>query len=184
MALRLILTLRHSGLGWLNDGQPMLTAQGVRHTADALVVVAEGISVHPPIHKGHGVEHHMIMQVRPVQMGGNHHLIPSTQKTLRQFHTDGVSLLRRHLAGAEGLDHMIALADTILLAPAPRRLYHVLVGGVPAAVDGCLEAYTLRLAAIQRVVHCRFQIGLFLVDSIAETLIQPAPYDDDLRIGH
>ena len=162
----------------------MLTAQGVRHTADALVVVAEGVAVHLPVHKGHGVEHHMIVQMSPVQMGGYHHLIPPAQKTLRQLYTDGMGLLRRHLAGAEGLDHMVALADTVLLAPAPRRLHHVLIGGVPAAVDGCLEAYTLRLAAIQRVVHCRFQIGLFLVDSIAETLIQPAPYDDDLRIGH
>ena len=184
MALRLILTLRYGILGWLDDGQPMLTAQGVRHTADALVVVAEGITVHLPVHKGHSVEHHMIMQVRPVQMGGNHHLIPSTQKTLRQFHTDGVSLLRRHLAGTEGLDHMVAFADTVLLAPAPHRLHHVLIGGVPATVDSCLKAYTLRLATIQRVVYHRFQIGLFLVGSIAETLIQPAPYDDDLRIGH
>ena len=126
----------------------------------------------------------MVVQVRPVQMGSYHHLIPPDQKPLRQFHTDGVGLLRRHLAGAEGLDHMIAFTDTVLLAPAPRRLHHVLISGVPAAVDGCLEAYTLRLAAIQRVVHRCFQIGLVLVGSIAETLIQPAPYDDDLRIGH
>ena len=126
----------------------------------------------------------MIMQLRPVQMGSDHHLIPPAQKPLRQLHADGVGLLRRHLAGAEGLDHMIALADTVLLAPAPRRLHHVLIGGVPAAVDSRLVAYTLRLAAIQRVVHCRFQIGLFLVGGIAKTFIQPAPYDDDLRIGH
>ena len=184
VALRLILTLRHSGLGRFDDGQPMLTAQGVRHTADALVVVAEGIAVHLPVHKGHSVEHHMIMQVRPVQMGGYHHLIPPAQKTLRQLYTDGMGLLRRHLAGVEGLDHMIAFADTVLLAPAPCRLHHVLIGGVPAAVDSRLVAYALRLVAIQRVVHCRFQIGLFLVGGIAETLIQPAPYDDDLRIGH
>ena len=183
-ALRLILALRRSVLGRLDDGQSMLTAQGVRHTADALVVVAEGVAVHLPVHKGHGVEHHMIVQMRPVQMGGYYHLIPPAQKTLGQLYADGVSLLRRHLAGAEGLDHMIAFADTVLLAPAPCRLHHVRIGGVPAAVDGCLEAYTLRLAAIQRVVHRRSQIGLVLVSSIAETLIQPAPYDDDLCIGH
>ena len=126
----------------------------------------------------------MVMQVRPVQMGSDHPLIPSAQKPLRQLHADGVRLLRRHLAGTEGLDHMIAFADTVLLAPAPCRLHHVLIGGVPAAVDGCLEAYTLRLAAIQRVVHRRFQMGLFLVGGIAKAFIQPAPYDDDLRIGH
>ena len=184
VALRLILALRRSVLGRLDDGQSMLTAQGVRHTANTLVVVAEGVAVHLPVHKGHSAEHHMIVQVRPVQMGGYHHLIPPAQKTLRQLYTDGMGLLRRHLAGVEGLDHMIAFADTVLLAPAPRRLHHVLIGGVSAAVDGCLEAYTLRLAAIQRVVHRCFQIGLFLVGGIAETLIQPAPYNDDLRIGH
>lgn len=58
----------------------------------------------------------MIVQMSPVQMGGYHHLIPPAPKTLRQLYTDGMGLLRRHLAGVEGLDHMIAFADTVLLA--------------------------------------------------------------------
>ena len=67
-----------SGLGILNNGQTIFPAQGIRNCLQIVVVLC-GAVVLDTIHKGHRIQHKMIVKmVRLIQMGGNNHLIPVT----------------------------------------------------------------------------------------------------------
>ncbi len=43
----------------------------------------------------------MIVQMGPIQMCPDDHLVALAKQALGKFHADGVGLLRRHLAGAK-----------------------------------------------------------------------------------
>lgn len=95
-----------------------------------------------------------------------------------------MGLLRRHLAGGEGLDDVVALSDAALLAPAPLGVHHVGVHPLQVTVDGCLKAGALGLVPVEGVVDSGFQGGFFPVLDVAHALVQAVVYHQYLGVGH
>ena len=71
VAVALVLTRNH-------HGKTVLLAEPVRNTADLMIAAFIGV-VFPIVHKGHGVEDQMIMNMVFVNMGGKYKLVLVTQ---------------------------------------------------------------------------------------------------------
>ena len=115
--------------------------------------------------------------MRFVQVCGNDDFIAVPQQTPGKFNTHGMGLVRRHLAGSEGLDDVVALPFPPLLTPAPLGVHHVGVNALPVAVDGGLETGLFRFLPVQGVVDGGLQGGLFRVLGIAHAFVQAVVND-------
>ena len=126
----------------------------------------------------------MIVQMRPIQMCPDDHLVALAKQALGKRHADGVSLLRRHLAGRKGLDEVIPhyaaqLAESLL------RGLHLGIGCFTAlTVKDRRKEMLFRFLWICGISNTRIQRSLFSVDSIVYPLIQSVTDGDDLRDGH
>ena len=58
-----------------DSGQVILPAQGIRYAPHIEIVAAGTAVVFFAVHKGHGVHHHMIVQVGLIQVGADDHLV-------------------------------------------------------------------------------------------------------------
>ena len=134
----------------------MLPAQGIRCPPDtdavSAKIVPEIVAVHSPVHKGDGIENHMIVQVFPIQVGGDDNLIAAPQQTVGKFNAYGVGLLRGGLTWGKGLDDVVALHMVLTgLFPTPLGIQHISMGALQLAVDGAFKTGALRLVPIQRI---------------------------------
>ena len=121
----------------------------------------EVAAVFAPVHKGNGIEHDMTVDVVMVNMCCNDGLKAISNKPVRQFHAEGLGLLRGHFAGGKGMDDMKTLYAA-LLVPAPLCPFHFPVGSFgAAAVD----------SGFQRQSHAGGR-GLVVIQNIAHTVIQ------------
>ncbi|MPN63247.1 hypothetical protein SDC9_211004 [bioreactor metagenome] len=59
------------------------------------------------VHKGHGINNHMIVQVVAVKVRANDSLKTLPETATGKLHADCVGLLRRHLSRLERLDEVI-----------------------------------------------------------------------------
>ena len=126
----------------------------------------------------------MIVEVNFIQVGADDHLVALAKQALGKRHADGVSLLRRHLAGRKGLDEMIPHYAAQLAKPLLRGL-HLRKGCLTTfAVDGGRKEQLFRFLWICGISNTRIQRSLFSVDSIVYPLIQSVTDGDDLRDGH
>ena len=126
----------------------------------------------------------MIVQMRLIQMCPDDHLIAVAKQALGKRHADGVSLLRRHLAGRKGLDEVIPHYAAQLAKP-PLCYLHLGIGRFTAfAVKGRCKEMLLRFLWTCGVSNTGIQRCLFAVDSIVYPLIQSVTDGDDLRDGH
>ena len=112
-----------------------------------------------------------------VQVGGNDDFIAVPQQAPGKLHAHGMGLVRRHLAGSEGLDDVVALPFPPLLAPAPLGVHHVGVNALPVAVDGGLKTGLFRFLPVQGIVDGGLQGGLFRVLGIAHAFVQAVVND-------
>ena len=67
--------------------------------------------------QGGGIINNMIVNVRPVGVGGNDKSVFALQKTLGKLVADAVGFLRRDLPRLEGLPHLIGDHIAFLAAP-------------------------------------------------------------------
>ena len=126
----------------------------------------------------------MIVQVRLIQMGADDHLIAVAKQALGKRHADGVSLLRRHLAGYKGLNEVIPNHTAQLAKPLLRSLHLGISCFTALAVKGRRKEMLFRFLWICGVSNTGIQRSLFSVDSIVYPLIQSVTDGDDLRDGH
>ena len=126
----------------------------------------------------------MIVQMGPIQMCPDDHLVALAKQALGKRHADGVSLLRRHLTGGKGLDEVIPHYAAQLAKPLLRGL-HLGIGCFTAlTVKDRRKEMLFRFLWICGISNTRIQRSLFSVDSIVYPLIQPVTDGDDLRNGH
>ena len=123
----------------------------------------------------------MIVKMRLIQMCPDDHLVALAKQALGKRHADGVSLLRRHLAGRKGLDEMIP-HHAAQLAESPLCGLHLCKGGLTTfAIDGGRKEMLFRFLWICGISNTGIQRSLFSVDSIVYPLIQSVTDGDDLR---
>ena len=172
----------------LDNRQAVLQTNRIRCAADAYTGTAQqirdAVTIHGSVHEGNAVEHDMRVQMCFVQMCGYHDLVSLCQKAQGQLYTYRMGLLRRDLAGGEGLDHMIALALAVELPPTALGIRHVRIGSLPVTVQCGFKAVLLGLIPVHGVVQHRFQRGLFLVLRIGQAPVQSAMNDNDLCVCH
>ena len=126
----------------------------------------------------------MIVQMGPIQMCPDDHLVALAKQALGKFHADTVCLLRRYLPGRKGLDEMIPHHAAQLAKPLLRGL-HLRKGCLTTfAVEGGRKEQLFRFLWICGISNTRIQRSLFSVDSIVYPLIQSVTDGDDLRDGH
>ena len=126
----------------------------------------------------------MIVEMGPIQMCPDDHLVALAKQTPGKHHADGVGLLRRHLTWGKGLDEMIPHHAAQLAKPLLRGLHLCISGLTTIAVDGGRKEILFRFLWICGISNTRIQRSLFSVDSIVYPLIQPVTDGDDLRDGH
>ena len=115
--------------------------------------------------QGGGIINNVVVDVRPVSMGGNDKSVFALQKPLGKLVTDAVGFLRRNLPRLERLPHLISDNITFLAAPGgllvqPFRQQKFLVYGQRAAL----------VAADQFAL-----LGLVRVLDIAGMVVQTSP---------
>ena len=126
----------------------------------------------------------MIVQMGPIQMCPDDHLVALAKQAPGKRHADGVSLLRRHLTGRKGLDEMIPHHAALFTETALCRLHLCISGLTTIAVDGGRKEILFRFLWVCGISNTRIQRSLFSVDSIVYPLIQSVADGDDLRDGH
>ena len=99
----------------------------------------------------------MIVQMDPIQMCPDDHLVALAKQALGKGHTDGVSLLRRHLAGRKGLDEMIPHYAALFTETALCRLHLCIGGCCIAAVKRCDKLGLLCFIRIHRILNTGVQ---------------------------
>ena len=164
--------------------QVVFPAQDVGCASHFKIIAAGTAVIFLTVHKRHRVHHHMIVQMRFIQVRTNDRLIPLAKQPLGKFHADTVCLLRRYLPGRKGLDEMIPHHAAQLAKPLLRGL-HLRKGCLTTfAVDGGRKEQLFRFLWICGISNTRIQRSLFSVDSIVYPLIQSVTDGDDLRDGH
>ena len=84
-------------------------------------------------------------------MGADHHLKVRSKQLTGKLYTDGVGLLRRYLAGCEGLYEVIA-QYTVRLAKGPLGFQHFLICGRCTSTIHCSDKKALLcLLGIHRI---------------------------------
>ena len=140
----------------------------------------------------------MIVAAVGVQVDGYQHLEAITPQPLGQFHPDGVTLLRRDLAGTETLvgmeGHRTAGLAELLLGQ-----FHLLAGNLRDTVDtadkqlafpsglsiiGGILQYVAQIVLARRQTGQVRQAGLFFVSGIAYDRIQTPFHGPDLGDSH
>ena len=120
-------------------------------------------------------------------MGGNHHLIPISQKLPGKFHAKCMSLFWCNFAGGVGVDQVIA-QDTAFFAPVLLGLLHFLIGCFRLAVNGCLQNRSAvrgdGLIGVSHIFQYPAKVDLIGIQNIIHAMIQPPFNGDDLVIGH
>ena len=126
----------------------------------------------------------MIVEMGFIQVGADDLLIAVAKQTLGKGHADGVGLLRCHLAGHKGLDevlphHAAQPAEPLLC------LLHLGIGGFTAsAVNGRRKEMLFRFLWNCGVSNTSVQCGLFTIDNIIDTVIQPPANGKHLCVSH
>ena len=155
-------------LGMLDHGQPMLPAEPVRDLLE--VVQALGIGMEPlAVRKGYGVDCKVVVQVIPVQVGGNDHLEPVSPEFTRKLHSDLVGLFRRHLSGCEGLVG-VESHGAVGLAKVPLDGVHLQPGHIRGTVDAGDKLPLIGLISPPHIVQHRFQ-GIRLAGGFCFVLV-------------
>ena len=103
-------------LGVLNDGQPVLQADQITQPPHRHGRAAEVPELALAV-QGGGVPDDVIVDVAAVGVGGDDESVPAFQEPLRELIADAVGLLRRDLAGLEGLAHLIGDHIIFLVPP-------------------------------------------------------------------
>ena len=109
--------------------QVVFPAQGVGCASHFKIVAAGAAVIFFAVHEGHRVHHHMIVQMGPIQMCPDDHLVALAKQALGKRHADTVCLLRRYLAWGKGLDEVIPHHAAQLAKPLLRSL-HLGKGGL------------------------------------------------------
>ena len=122
----------------LDYGQAVLPADLIRYSPDVSKVRLEVVAVVFAVHKGHGVEHDMTMQMVMIRMGGNDSLEAIPEEPGGKLNAQRLRLFRRDLAGLIGMDDVIA-EDAGGFIPPALCGFHVGVGRFKLAVDGGLQ---------------------------------------------
>ena len=99
---RAVNTSRRFGTGILHDGQFILSAKFIRHSAEPCVF-AHAAVVFLSVAVGYGIDDEMVVQMMAVHVRGDKHLESVSPQTLCQFDSDPVALLGRDLARLETL---------------------------------------------------------------------------------
>ena len=125
--------------------------------------------------EGYGVDQKVVMQVLPVQMGGDQHLIVLAPQLPRQLQAELMALPGRHLAGKKALIGVIGRIAA-LLAELLFDRDHLLIGTLRVAVDAGDKAHVLvadsfLLAA--GVVKRLPEIGVLGLVRVARVIHQP-----------
>ena len=94
----------------------------------------------------------MVMDMFPVQVGGNHHLKPVPPQPMGQFHPDFMGLFRRDLPRGEGLIAM--KGDNAALFPKlPLHHHHLLPGDFRGAVHAADIPLFFGFVVLGGVIH-------------------------------
>ena len=125
---------RHSvGILFVYHRKPLLPAKFIRGVLQGTVGLF-AVVVPFAVHKGHRVDDEVAVAAVGVQVGGYQHLEAITPYPLGQFHSDGVTLLRRDFTGAETLvgvkGHRAAGLAELLFGQ-----LHLLAGNLRDTVD-------------------------------------------------
>ncbi len=177
--------------------KPLLPAQFIRGVLLGAIGLF-AIVVPLAVHEGHRVDDEVIVAAIGVQVGGYQHLKAVTPHPLGQFHSDGVTLLRRDFTGAETLvgvkGHRAAS-----LSELPLGQLHLLAGNLRHTVDTADEqlAFPCGLGIVGSILQhiaqivlarrqtCQVrQAGLFFISGIAYDRIQTPFHGPDLGDGH
>ena len=120
------------------------------------------------------------MEMAPVHMGGDDHLVPVSQQAAGKLHPGGMGLFRRHLPWGVGVDEVVP-QHAAGLAPASLGGKHLLAGGGRLAVEGRHQVGFFRVRYIP--LHA-VQVGFLRVGHISRALVQAAGDGDNLVVGH
>ena len=106
----------------------------------------------------------MVVDMRPVGVGGNDKGVFTLQKSLGKLVADAVGFLRRNFSRLEGLPHLISNHIAFLPAPGhqfilPLGQHKFLVCGQMAALVAADQRSPIRFVRILRIVRAAFQTG-------------------------
>lgn len=114
--------------------------------------------------QGSGIINNVVVDVRPVGVGGNDKSVLALQKTFGKLVADAVGFFRRNLTRLEGLPHLIS--DNIAFLPAPSHQLILAFGehkffvcGQWAALIAADQLSLVRFVRILRIVCAAFQAG-------------------------
>ena len=157
----------------LYNRKTVLLTQTVRHSTYSVVVHLVGLVEFLSIHKGHGVQNDVGMDVVFIHMSCDHRFIPFTEKFPRQFHADLVGNLWRNFSRLETLLKMIG-QPTARFIETLLGIVHLLRGTAP-------------IVGRDKKIHASHQLavlGLSGIHDVLDALAQVRLNRPNLRLRH